>query len=519
MNGKRESVEINIPTSTKHEMPKTSTISCKAWLQIQSVWHFCKEDTAKLIFALKAGLAILLVSLLILFEASYQVFGLNILWAILTAVLVFEYTVGATFNRGFNRALGSLTAGILAIVVAQIAEFSGHVAEPIIIGLSIFLIAAITSCTKTWGSLVQYEYGFRVMLLTYCLIIVSGYRMGNPIRTMIDRLYSIAIGGTISVLVNVSVFPIWAGEQLHQQLVQNFHSMADSLEECVKKYLEDGTEKRSIDAFPDEVTYKRCESILNSGPRLESLANSAKWEPPHGRFMHFLYPWSQYVKVGVVLRHCAYQVMALHSIVHAEIQAPYKLRVAYRSEIQDASNQAAELVRILGTSISNMKLSLKNSHIKRLHSSTERLQRSMHLQYSYLSTPTVESPVPLAKLSSTLYHLPHQKGVVELKYQEKNSNLAESIERPHEIMKKHMRRIYSWPSRKVDAFEEDSETSATELFVRNRLRALESTAALSLVNFTSSFLEFVARVDHLIEAVDKLAKMAKFNDEGGVMQL
>lgn len=83
---------------------------------------------------------------------------------------------------------------------------------------------------KMWPSLVQYEYGFRVMLLTYCLIIVSGYRMGNPIKTMVDRLYAIGIGAIISVLVNVCVFPIWAGEQLHKELVKNFYSVADSLQ-------------------------------------------------------------------------------------------------------------------------------------------------------------------------------------------------------------------------------------------------------------------------------------------------
>lgn len=49
-------------------------------------------------------------------------------------------------------------------------------------------------------------------------------------------------------------------------------------------------------------------------------ANSAKWEPPHGRFKHFFYPWSEYVKVGAVLRYCAYEVMALHGVLHSEIQ-------------------------------------------------------------------------------------------------------------------------------------------------------------------------------------------------------
>lgn len=47
---------------------------------------------------------------------------------------------GATFDKGFNRAIGSLLAGALAIAVAQTALSSGHVAEPFLIGLSIFFI-------------------------------------------------------------------------------------------------------------------------------------------------------------------------------------------------------------------------------------------------------------------------------------------------------------------------------------------------------------------------------------------
>ena len=54
--------------------------------------------------------------------------------------MIMFFCEGATFNRGFNRALGSVLAGILAIIVAQVALSSGLVAEPYIIGVSIFLI-------------------------------------------------------------------------------------------------------------------------------------------------------------------------------------------------------------------------------------------------------------------------------------------------------------------------------------------------------------------------------------------
>jgi len=100
MNGKKGSFEINIPPeATKSKLPGTSKegsigafSSCKAW--IWSVWEFVKEDSNRVKFALKVGLAVLLVSLLILFRAPYDIFGTNIIWSILTVAIMFEYTVG-----------------------------------------------------------------------------------------------------------------------------------------------------------------------------------------------------------------------------------------------------------------------------------------------------------------------------------------------------------------------------------------------------------------------------------------
>ncbi|OVA16538.1 Aluminum-activated malate transporter [Macleaya cordata] len=551
MNGKKGSIEINIPHHHHHQdTPSKSTktsadevgkknsrdgglfAACKGW--ILDVWAFAKEDKNRVIFSLKVGFAVLLVSLLILFQAPYEVFGTNIIWSILTVAIMFEYTVGATFNRGFNRALGSLLAGIFAVAIAQAALCSGRVAEPYIIGISIFFIGAVTSFMKLWPSLVPYEYGFRVILFTFCLIVVSGYRMGNPVRTAMERLYSIAIGGFVAVLVNVLIFPIWAGEQLHKELVNHFDSVADSLEECVRKYLEDdGSDhpefsKTVMDEFPDEPAYRKCRSTLNSSAKLETLANSAKWEPPHGRFRHFFYPWSEYVKVGAVLRYCAYEVMALHGVLHSEIQAPYNLRIAFQSEISEASNQAAELVRSLGKDINNMKHTLQTSLLKRLHASTERLQRAIDMHSYLLTTSNHEataeySSKPLPKIAHTLSSTLSNDLSNSLADLNKNGDLGgqeptltqnssfllpvPAAESYHESMKKQQRRLYSWPSREVDDFELDG---GLEMDFLPRMRALESTAALSLATFTSLLIEFVARLDHLVEAVDELAKMAKF---------
>ncbi|KAK9147351.1 hypothetical protein Scep_006108 [Stephania cephalantha] len=509
------SVNIDISSSMKVKKSEGNgscsgkSFNCKEW--ILDVVKFCKADMKRVIFSVKVGLAVLLASMLILFEATYQVFGAsNILWSIITIVIMFEYTVGATFNRGFNRAVGSLVAGVLAIAVSQVALYSGHVAQPIIIGASIFLIGGLTSFMKLWPSLVPYEYGFRVTLLTFCLIIISDYRRGNPLKTAMERLYSIAIGVFITVLVNTFIFPIWAGEQLHYDLVNNFNSLADALEECVRKYLEvdDGPDQFSktvMDEFPDEPAYKICKAALNSSAKLETLANAAKWEPPHGRFCNFFYPWSEYVKVGAVLRHCTYMVMALHGVLHSEIQAPYNLRVAFQQEIRDASNQAAQLVRSMGQDIRNMTISLQSSLLKRVHSSTERLQRAICV-HSYLLTSSLHSDyssTPLPGLSKC-----NSQALNDSEHSAEISTAAQETPTEEAIAKQQHRKVQSWPPREMDELRGYGQLEEVPA-----MRALESTAALSLATFTSLLIEFVARLDHLVQAVNALAKMAKFKHE------
>lgn len=455
------------------------------------LWEFCKEDPSRVTFPLKVGVAITLSSLLVLFRKPYDAFGTNAVWVIITVAVVFERTVGATFSKGFNRALGSIAAGVLALSISQLSLSAGKVAQPVIIGFSIFVVGVMTSFMKLWPSLKEYEYSFRVVLFTFSLIIISAYRVGNPLHTTMERLFSILIGGAVTMVVCATVFPCWAGEQLHKQIVKNFEDVANLLEECVKEYLQDTA---AMDDYEGQPAFQRCKSTLESSSKEQSMASFAKWEPPHGRFRHFFYPWSQYVKVGAVLRHCAFEVLALHGCLHSEIQAPYNLRKAFESELLEASKEASALVRELGRNIDIMQQpNIPKLVLQKVHSSAERLQSKIEEQ-SYLLRnfkPGIIISLELSHdspLDNPLSSPNHQNDV--------ESNCETAMKKPIEFHDS----------------EEDEGGGEVEGGV-DKTRASEIASALALWTFASLLMEFMARLDHLVGAVYDLGMLAKFKDK------
>jgi len=56
--------------------------------------EIAQDDPRKVIHSLKVGLAISLVSLFYYYQPLYENFGLSAMWAVMTVVVVFEYTVG-----------------------------------------------------------------------------------------------------------------------------------------------------------------------------------------------------------------------------------------------------------------------------------------------------------------------------------------------------------------------------------------------------------------------------------------
>lgn len=89
------------------------------------------------ILASKVGFTCCLASLLIVVEPLRAYFSGFGVWAVITIALVYESNIGTSFSKGFNRIMGTIIAGGLALAVKRTGPLLGPF-EPYFVLLSIF---------------------------------------------------------------------------------------------------------------------------------------------------------------------------------------------------------------------------------------------------------------------------------------------------------------------------------------------------------------------------------------------
>uniref|UniRef100_A0A0D3D9J5 Aluminum-activated malate transporter n=1 Tax=Brassica oleracea var. oleracea TaxID=109376 RepID=A0A0D3D9J5_BRAOL len=320
---------------------------------LKDIWKVGKDDPRRVKHALKVGVSLTLVSLLYLLEPLFKGIGSNAMWAVLTVVVVLEFSAGATLCKGLNRGLGTLIAGSLAFFIEFVAKDSGKIFRAVFISASVFIIgAAITYLRFIPYIKKNYDYGMLIFLLTFNLITVSSYRVDAVIKIAHERFYTIAIGVGVCLCMTLLFFPIWSGEDLHKSTVAKLQGLSFSIEACVKEYFgEEEKDKETSDSSEDMI-YDGYKTVLDSKSTDEALAMYASWEPRHTRHCH-RFPWQHYVKVGAVLRQFGYTVVALHGCLKTEIQTPSSIRVLFKDPCVRLAGEICKVLTELAASIQN----------------------------------------------------------------------------------------------------------------------------------------------------------------------
>ncbi|XP_059442055.1 aluminum-activated malate transporter 10-like [Corylus avellana] len=331
-------------------------LASKVWKFLLKAWDVGVDDPRKVIHCLKVGMALTVVSLFYYMRPLYDGVGGTAMWAIMTVVVVFENTVGATICKSLNRMSGTFLAGFLAVGVQWIASQSGNRFEPIIIGASVFLLASAATFSRFIPSVkARFDYGAMIFILTFSLVSISGYRVDEVFNLAHRRLSTIIIGTTLCIIVSMLVCPIWAGQELFTLIFRNMDKLADSLEGCVGEYFKDGDD---IDDS-DKECHKKLQGykcVLSSKAAEDSMANFARWEPAHGGF-NFRHPWKQYIKIGASMRSCAYCIEALNSCINSENQANEYIKKHISNNCLKVSSNSSGVIRELALTIKTMKKS------------------------------------------------------------------------------------------------------------------------------------------------------------------
>ncbi|KAK9098553.1 hypothetical protein Syun_025598 [Stephania yunnanensis] len=261
-----------------------------------------QEDPRWIIHSVNMGLALSLTSLVYYFRPLYDGFGVSTMWAVLTVVVVFEFTVGATLSKGLNIGFATFLVGGLGVGAHHLATFGFGDWEPILLGSFVFILVSNIlrmpqlpqrSFSRFFPAIkARYDYGVLVFILTFGLVSVSGYRVDRIVELAHRDSSTILIGGLTCVLISVGVCP--------------------RSDEIVSK--------------DDKYFLQRYKSVLNSKPSEESFANFASWEPGQGGFK-FRHPWTQdCTTIGTLRRQCTCRIEALNRLHKLSNSGSIKLK-------------------------------------------------------------------------------------------------------------------------------------------------------------------------------------------------
>ncbi|KAL4570514.1 hypothetical protein LXL04_026170 [Taraxacum kok-saghyz] len=492
-----------LPTATPRASPAIDRFNKKArafmektkrspGIICRKVWKVGRDDPRRAIHALKVGFSLTLVSLLYLMEPLFKGVGENAIWAVMTVVVVLEFTAGATLCKGINRGFGTLLAASLAFIFEFIAREYGKVFRAVFIGASIFFIGTSTTYLRFFPKIKKnYDYGVMIFLLTFNLITVSSYRVDDILKLAKGRTYMIGIGSGICILMSIFIFPNWSGEDLHNNTVSKIEGLAISIQACVAKYFNEEEPNLEIDDTKEDPIYQNYRAVLDSKSTDETLALHASWEPRHTWQCH-KFPCQQYVKLGGVLRHFGYGVVALHGSLQTEIRTPRSIRLLFKDPcIRLASEVTKALMKLAG--------SIRN----RQHCSPELLTEPLRKALQDLDTALKSQPRLFLGPNSP-YNTPKMGAMLTTprqKFEHQLSNL--NTESP--------------TGRKSKGVSEVEKRVLRPTLSKLAITSLEFSEALPIAAFVALLVELVARLDLVIEEVEKLGRVACFKEfeEGG----
>jgi uncharacterized membrane protein YccC len=117
-------------------------------------------------------------------------------WAVITALIVVQGSLGGTLTAGLDRLVGTLAGAALGVAaaVAGNAWSANHVLLLVLTVAPLALLAAVRP-------------SFRVAPITAAIVLLANPGGGSPVASALHRVGEIALGTIIGIVVSLVVFP------------------------------------------------------------------------------------------------------------------------------------------------------------------------------------------------------------------------------------------------------------------------------------------------------------------------
>lgn len=152
-------------------------------------------------------------------------------WAVITALLVVQTSVGGSLKAALDRLWGTLAGAIYGALVAIAIPHTSDV------GLGIAIVVAVLPLA--W--LAAVNPAFRVAPVTALIVLLPIYgHAGNPLVSAASRVFEIVIGSIVALVVTFAVLPARAHTQLRDKAARVIALNANLFDALIDGLLSDG---------------------------------------------------------------------------------------------------------------------------------------------------------------------------------------------------------------------------------------------------------------------------------------
>jgi uncharacterized membrane protein YccC len=147
-----------------------------------------KSELQLVVRALVAAALSLLIAEALALPQSY--------WAVLTALIIVQGSLGGTLTAGLDRFVGTLAGAALGAAVALVREF-WDAPQVLLLLLAVAPVAALAALRPS----------FRVAPVTAAIVLLANPSDTSPITSAVHRVIEIALGTIIGIVVSILVLP------------------------------------------------------------------------------------------------------------------------------------------------------------------------------------------------------------------------------------------------------------------------------------------------------------------------